>query len=343
MSSLHRSEPLDLRGRRIFVTGGTGFVGRSLLEYLVESAERHGCAPEVTVLTRSPLNFQQRFPSYSGLPWLSFVQGDLSNLPDSGSGRFTDIVHGAADTHARNDPLAWLSQLVDGTHNVLNFARRGRVERLLFISSGAVYGSQPQDVTSLREDHPFAPSSTDVMSVYGNGKRMAEHLCALYSTLQDGPRCVMARCFAIVSSHIPLDGPYALGNFMRDALAGRSIRISGDGQTIRSYIDGRDMAHWMFTLLLRGKSGEAYNVGSDQAVTTLELATAIRGLFGIDQLVEVLGRTGSGARSVYLPDIHKAAALGLSIETPLENALAKVARDLQSARDVKATSTSRDI
>lgn len=340
MSSLHRSEPLDLRGRRIFMTGGTGFLGRSLLDYLVESAECHGGAPEVTVLSRSPMKFQDRFPSYRGLPWLSFLQGDLTNLPDPISGRFTDIVHGAADTHFQNDPEAWLLQLVDGTRNVLNFARRGRVERLLFISSGAIYGPQPQDVTSLREDHPYAPSSTDVMSVYGNGKRMAEHLCALYSALQDGPKCVIARCFAIVSSHIPLDGPYAMGNFIRDALAGRSIRISGDGQTIRSYIDGRDMAHWMFTLLLRGKSGEAYNVGSDQPVTTLQLATAIRDLFGIDQRVEVLGLSDSGSRSVYLPDINKAAALGLSIETPLVNALAEVARVLQSARDVKTASTS---
>lgn len=311
------------------MTGGTGFLGRSLLDYLRESVDRHGADIRVTVLSRSPERFLQTHPQYAGLPWLDWVAGDLVNLPRIEVQAYTDLIHGAADTHSGADAVAWLEQLVDGTRRVLELARGTGVQRLLFTSSGAVYGPQPHEVGALREDHAFAPSTTDVRALYGHGKRMAEHLCAQYAAT-GGPACVIARCFAIVSPHVPLDGPYAMGNFLRDALAGRGIRISGSGRTVRSYIDGRDMAHWMLTLLRRGRSGEAYNVGSDQPVSMLELATVIRDVIGVDQPIEVGDPDERTGRSVYLPSIDKAADLGLRIETPLREALARTVSALQA-------------
>lgn len=318
-----RSDPLDLRGRRIFMTGGTGFVGRCLLDYFVEVVGLHGAAPQVTVLSRTPERFLKRFPSYDGLSWLRFVQGDLNQLPEPTPHLFTDVLHAAADTHAVEKPLVWLDQLVQGTRSVLDFALACDAGRFLLVSSGATYGPLPQGVDQFREDSSFAPSTMDVQSLYGQGKRLAEHLCAIYGQ-QYGLECVIARCFAMISKHMPLDGPYAVGNFLRDALSGRDIEIYGDGSNVRTYLDGRDAAHWLVSLLRQGKAGEIYNVGSDVPVSIFELAQVVAAHASQPPLsVRILNKAPPGTSTIYVPAIEKAGRLGLRIDTSLDQAVAE--------------------
>ncbi|MGH9594707.1 MAG: NAD-dependent epimerase/dehydratase family protein [Bryobacteraceae bacterium] len=235
----------SLAGQRIFLTGGTGFVGT----WLCESLLRAGRGISAVVLTRS----LDRFPFDH--PAMQPLQGDVRTFAFP-VGEFPYVIHAA--TPASTDDLD-----CEATSRVLEFARTHGTQRLLFTSSGAVYGRQPPQMTHVPEDFRGSPDTP-----YGQAKLAAERLFA-------NSNSVIARLFAFSGPGLPLDKNFAVGNFVRDALTGGPIRIQGDGTPHRSYLYAADLAIWLWTLLVRGEPGRPYNVGSGRAVTIAELANIV--------------------------------------------------------------------
>ncbi len=313
------------RSSHFFVTGGTGFFGRALIRHWLGRYTQGLTVPNVTVLTRSSESFLLSYSEFIDLPWLDFHNGDItdaSSLPRKQP--FTHILHAATDSTLGPslDPLKWFDQIVTGTRNILDVAVESGARRFLLTSSGAVYGPQPANFERIPEDYNFLPDPLTSGNVYGVGKRTAEHLCTLYSEAY-GFEAVIARCFAFVGRDLPLDVHFAIGNFIRDAIWNKEIVIGGDGTPIRSYLDQSDLATWLVAILENGRAGEAYNVGSDHAITIADLAHLVRDLVCPSKSIRILDSSIIRAgRNRYLPDITKAQSdLDLSVSVSLLEAI----------------------
>lgn len=305
----------------IFITGGTGFFGRALLRHFLASFDRRH---RLSVLTRNPARFLASHPEIAAAQ-ISFHKGDIqdpSSLPWDQA--FTHVLHAATDstTGPQLSPLQRYQQIHDGTTNILNFAVATGARRFLLTSSGGIYGPQPADLEAFPEDWPGSPPLAEPATAYSQAKRAAEHLCALYREAH-GLETVIARCFAFVGPDLPLDVHFAIGNFIRDALTAEAITVAGDGTPLRTYLDQRDLALWLWTLLLEGRDGETYNVGSDQVISIAELAHLVRDLLAPGKPVRILGTPQPAtARNRYVPDISKARRLhGLTVTIPLAEAI----------------------
>jgi dTDP-glucose 4,6-dehydratase len=318
----------ELRGRTLLITGGTGFVGRWLLESLLWAEDRHELGLRAVVLTRDPRHFAASSPSLAAHPAIRLLDGDMRSFtfPD---GRLDLVIHAATETvglPGTYDPVAKFDADVQGTARVLETARERGASRLLFTSSGAVYGAQPPDTAYITEDYPGAPDPTDTRTAYGQAKRASEFLCAAAAASGDID-VVIARGFAFAGPYLPLDTNYAFGNFVRDALAGGPIVVAGDGTARRSYLYGADLAIWLWTLLLRGRSSRVYNVGSDIDVSIESLARQVAKIVSPQADVEVQGRAQTDAKPQrYVPSIERARTeLGLTLLVPLADAIERTA------------------
>lgn len=319
----------DLRGARIFLTGGTGFFGVWLCETFAHAVARLKLDTQLMVLTRDVDRFHAKMPHLVACSSIGWQRGDVRDF-EFPTGNFTHVIHAATPASAdlnQNAPLEMFDTIVGGTHRVLDFAAQSRASRFLLTSSGAVYGRQPPEISHVAEDYAGAPAWNESNAAYGQGKRAAEWLCSVYQN-QCGLEPVIARGWAFVGPHLPLEVHFAIGNFIRDGLQSTSIRVGGDGTPLRSYLYASDLAIWLWTMLVRAQAGRAYNVGSPEAHSIADIARAVADVcnqLGFEPKRQVsIAPTGvpSQPASRYLPCVQRAQQeLGLQPTVGLEEAI----------------------
>jgi len=331
--ALRHTLPLweQARGRRVFISGGTGFFGAWLLESLAYCNRELALGLSATVLSRDPEAFARKMPHLASESCIQMLRGDVRSF-EFPPEEFDFVIHAAASTStaAASQPLELLSTLIDGTTHMLAFAKARGAKRFLLTSSGAVYGRQPQNVSHIPEDYVGCPEWLDPNAAYAEGKRVSEQMCSLYAR-ESGIDFIIARCFAFVGPHLPLNQHFAIGNFIADALAGRNIAVRGDGTPMRSYLYGADLAIWLWTMLLHdslpGSNPHVFNVGSGEAISIRDLAQVVVEELDPSLKVEVAKEPIAGEpRLQYVPDVRSAEnSLGLRPTIGLREAIRRTA------------------
>lgn len=270
-----------LRNKKIFATGCTGFIGTWIIYSFLHANKKFNLGAELHCLTRNKKKNQEKFPG------VHFIEGDIENF-DLPSGDFDYVIHGATEV-ASYQQNANHSSLLDvsyvGTKRIIQFAKKAGTKKILFLSSGAAYGTQPLELKYLDEEFTGAPDVTKAKSTYGEAKRVGELLL-----FNESIHATSARIFATCGPFLPQESTFAFSNFLDAVIANKNIKINSNGRTTRSYLYIGDLTLWLWILLLKGRDKEIYNVGSEDEISVAELAHMIKTTLKSNVEIEVLGK-----------------------------------------------------
>lgn len=307
----------------LLIIGGTGFFGKSFLD----SFHRGGLAlwgiERIVVMARHADRLRDIAPHLLDhrIQLLSADIGTAESLP------FADyVIHAAASTDARDylaRPQQEKNNIQAGVYNYCRIASRfHKASKIVYVSSGAVYGVQPLNMRLLEED--WAGSSFDGLPLskrdYAVAKQDAERAVRKMCE-QNSLRASIARCFTFVGPWLPRDQHFAIGNFIQDGLKGKPINVKATSPVYRSYMHADDLVRWLMTMAENVHTDcRTYNVGSDESISLAQVADQVGEAFGVPTLLP--DWSGSAVADRYIPSIHKARTqLGLQIEYGFSDAL----------------------
>jgi dTDP-glucose 4,6-dehydratase len=320
-----------VKGKSLLVIGGTGFFGKSFLDAFGRGLLAPWGITRLRVTARHP----EALRPYPELlhPGVSVLQADIARCAELPEADY--VIHAAASTDARRylaAPQQESSNIVAGVENYTRLALQYHAQsRIVYASSGAIYGLQPPDCEFLHETQPLydiaglAPTKKD----YAAAKRAAEACIAGLGAR--GARVAVARCFAFIGYHQPRDQHFAVGNFIEDGLCGRPVTVHARHAVYRSYMHADDLVRWLMEIAEHAAPDcPTYNVGSSEAISVAELARVVAARLGVPAMVPALD---SPAVDRYIPSVEKARReLGLTLQYDFRGALDDVIERAAAAR-----------
>lgn len=265
---------------KILVTGGAGFIGSHLVEALTLLNPR----PQITVVDNFSTGKLENLDGFKDK--IKIIRQDISDFGTLNPRVFKDevdvVVHLAALARMQrsiNDPVETHIANVNGTLNMLDFARKAGVKKFVYASSSSVYGNQEElPVTEDLVPNPENP--------YATQKLIGEHYCKIYRKVY-GLDTTALRFFNVYGTRMTLEGEYKLvfGNWIEQIKANKPIGIFGDGEQTRDFTHVNDVVRAILSAINPDPFGfQAYNVCSGIETSVNQLADMFEPKYGVTNL-----------------------------------------------------------
>ncbi len=276
-----------LKGKSVLLSGATGLVGSFLADVLL--TKDLGCT--VYALGRNEEKARSRFSRWIGDPRLVFLSGDI-NLPliREDIGAVDYVLHLASNTHPMQyatDPIGTITTNIIGLKHMLEFAVAHRASRFVFASSNEIYGENRGDAELFDEDYCGYLNPNTMRAGYPESKRCGEALCQAYKA-QKGLDVVIPRLTRSYGPTMLMSDTKAISQFIRKGVAGENIVLKSAGTQYYSYTYVADAVSGLLTVMLKGESGEAYNIADERSdILMKELAAVIADIAGKKVVFEI--------------------------------------------------------
>jgi len=321
----------SISNKSILITGGSGFFGKWFIESIAFANINFSLNISLTLITRDKSIFLLNNPKFIYFNFLTIVEGNILKKQNI-KGDFDYLLHMATTTahETFNGELdeSKVKTLEVGTENIIDFAIKNKIPKLLFTSSGVIYG-QSDKMHLMEQDFVKSP-------IVNKGKGLAQGKILAETIITNRCRShninyKIARCFSFVGPYLPLDIHYAIGNFINDARQNRPIVLRSEGKSVRSYLYIADTIIWLLKLLVCDEEG-VFNVGSERQITIYDLAHKVRDMISPSSDVVIVHKDlteGNFTRDIYVPSVSKIkSSLGVEEWTSLEDSILKTAKTI---------------
>ena len=328
----------ELDGKTVFVTGATGLIGSAIIKSMAAYNRIKGGSIRLVAFAR---NEEKAKKVFDGIPNISFAIGDI-NSAISYDGDVDYIIHGASATSSKffvDHPVETIFTAIDGTKNILEFAREKKVSGFVYLSSLEVYGTPDPEKATIKEGDYGYIEQLSVRSSYSEGKRMVECLCCSYAS-EYGVPVKIVRLSQTFGAGVEYNDGRVFALFARSAIEKKDIVLHTAGRTVRTYCYTTDAVAAIIFVLLKGNVGEAYNItNKDTACSIKEMAQLVCDIFpesGISVKIEIpenVASFGYNPEMIIRLDTEKLEAIGWKASVGIDEMFRRLVASMKAGRD----------